>query len=102
MKKPDYHILVCNSYRVAGSAQGFCNKSGATDLLQYISEECQDRGIDAVVTSTACFSVCAQGPIVVVHPLNAWYGKVTGEAEIDKILDALEEGGVCEELVITD
>lgn len=40
MKKPDYLFLVCNSYRVAGDAQGFCNKQGAVSFLQYITEEC--------------------------------------------------------------
>jgi len=31
MKKPAYHILVCNSYRVAGEAQGACNKKVQPD-----------------------------------------------------------------------
>ena len=53
MKKPDFHILVCNSYRVAGDAKGYCNKNGAADLIQYIMEECNDRGLDAAVSSTA-------------------------------------------------
>lgn len=102
MKKPDYHILVCNSYRIGGEAQGYCNKNGAIDLIQYIQEECQDRGIDAAVTTTGCLSVCSQGPIVIVHPNNFWYGKVNGEDEIDSILDALEEGEAYEDLLITD
>jgi len=102
MKKPDYFILVCNSYRVAGDAQGACNKKGAADMIQYISEECADRGIDAVVSSTACLSVCSQGPIVVVQPNNFWYGKVEGEDAIDEILDSLEEGELCEKYSIVD
>jgi predicted metal-binding protein len=52
-------ILVCNSYRVAGDAQGACNKKGATSMLQYISEEAADRGLDVVVTTTACLNVCS-------------------------------------------
>jgi (2Fe-2S) ferredoxin len=99
MKKPDYMILVCNSYRVAGDAQGACNKQGATSLVQQITEECSDRGIDAVVTTTACLSVCSQGPIVVIQPNNYWYGGVTG-AHLEEILDALEEGKAVEEYLI--
>ena len=53
MKKPQYHILVCNSFRVAGDAQGACNKKGASSLLQYISEEASDRGLDVAVSTTA-------------------------------------------------
>lgn len=102
MKKPDYHILVCNSYRVAGDAQGACNKKGAPQLLQYISEECLDRGLDVTVSSTACLNVCNQGPIVVIHPNNFWYGGVNGEEEVDEILDALEEGKSCEKYIISD
>lgn len=101
MKKPAYHILVCNSYRVAGDAQGFCNKNGATDFVQYITEECSDRGIDAVVSTTACLNVCSQGPIMVIHPNNYWYGSID-EEKIDEILDALEEEKAVSEYLIAE
>ncbi len=103
MKKPDYHILVCNSFRVSGGeAQGVCNKKGASDLLQYVSEECSDRGLDVAVSTTACLNVCAQGPIMVVHPNNEWYGGVDSEEVIDEILDALEEGESAEKYLISE
>ncbi|MFY9152638.1 MAG: (2Fe-2S) ferredoxin domain-containing protein [Prolixibacteraceae bacterium] len=101
MKKPDYHILVCNSYRVAGDAKGFCNKNGAADFIQYITEECNDRGIDAAVSSTACLNVCSQGPVMVIQPNNLWYGAITTD-RIDEILDALEEGNAVEEYLISE
>lgn len=99
MKKPDYIILVCNSYRVAGDAQGLCNKQGATSFLQLISEGCSDRGLDAVVTTTACLSLCSQGPVMVIQPNNYWYGGVT-EDRLEEILDALEEGNSVEKYLI--
>ncbi|MFB6320576.1 ferredoxin [Saccharicrinis sp. FJH54] len=101
MKKPEYQILVCNSYRVAGDAQGYCNKNGAKDYIPYIMEECADRGIDVAITSTACLNVCSQGPVMVIQPLNLWYGGIT-EERIDEILDALEEGESVEEYLIAD
>jgi (2Fe-2S) ferredoxin len=101
MKKPEFHILVCNSYRVAGDAQGYCNKNGATDFVQYIAEECADRGLDATVSTTACLNVCSQGPVMVVQPQNFWYGAIT-EERIDEILDALEEGESVKEYIIAD
>ena len=101
MKKPDYHILVCNSYRVAGDAKGFCNKNGGADYIQYIMEECGDRGLDVAVSSTACLNVCSQGPIMVIHPNNLWYGGLT-EEKIDEILDALEEGEAVEDYLISE
>ncbi|MDA3891042.1 MAG: (2Fe-2S) ferredoxin domain-containing protein [Salinivirgaceae bacterium] len=101
MKKPEFHILVCNSYRVSGDAQGYCNKNGATDFVQYISEECADRGLDATVSTTACLNVCSQGSVMVVHPQNFWYGAIN-EEKIDEILDALEEGKSVAEYLIAD
>ena len=101
MKKPDYQILVCNSYRVAGDAKGYCNKNGAAEFIQYIMEECADRGLDVAVTSTACLNVCAQGPVMVIQPCNFWYGGITIE-RIDEILDALEDGNAVEEYLIAD
>lgn len=102
MKKPEYLILFCNSYRVAGDAQGACNKKGATALLQYTNDECMDRGIDATITTTACLNVCSQGPVMVIQPNNLWYGGVNGEDDVDAILDALEEGEVASDYEITD
>lgn len=102
MKKPKYLILVCNSYRVAGDAQGACNKAGATAFVQYISEEAADRGLDVTVTTTACLNLCSQGPVLVVQPNNYWYGGVSSEEVIDEILDALEEDECCEKYSIAD
>jgi (2Fe-2S) ferredoxin len=102
MKKPTYHILVCNSFRVAGDAQGACNKKGATNLLQYLTEEASDRGLDVAVSCTACLNVCSEGPVIVIHPNNYWYGKVNGEEAIDEILDALENNEPCEKYLISN
>ncbi|VBB44702.1 2Fe-2S ferredoxin [uncultured Paludibacter sp.] len=102
MKKPKYLILVCNSYRVAGDAQGACNKKGASSMLQYISEEASDRGLDVAVTTTACLNVCSQGPVMVIQPNNYWYGGVSSENVIDEILDALEDNECCEKYSIAD
>jgi (2Fe-2S) ferredoxin len=102
MKKPTYHILVCNSFRVAGDAQGACNKKGAAGLLQYITEEATDRGLDVAVSTTGCLNVCSEGPVIVIHPNNLWYGKVETEEAIDEILDALEDGQACEKYLISN
>lgn len=102
MKKPTYHILVCNSFRTAGEAQGACNKMGAADFVPYLMEECADRDLDVAVSMTGCLNVCAQGPVMVVHPNNFWYGNVKSTDIIDEILDALEEGEACEKYLIAD
>ena len=102
MKKPEFHILLCNSYRVSGEAQGACNKKGAANLLQYIMEEAADRGLDVAVSTTACLNVCEKGPVLVVHPNNDWYGNVISEDVVDEILDAIEEGGTADQYLISE
>jgi (2Fe-2S) ferredoxin len=102
MKKPEYHILLCNSYRLTGQTQGACHNKGAADLLQYLVDETNDRGLDVAVSTTACLNNCSQGPIMVIQPLNAWYGGVDSEEAVDAILDSLEEGEACDKYLISE
>jgi (2Fe-2S) ferredoxin len=92
MKAPEHHILVCASFRAAGTPQGVCHKKGALGLLPYLESELSDRGMAGVtVTSTGCLKGCDRGPVLVVQPQNWWYGGVD-EGVVDKILDGLEAG----------
>ncbi|MDK2957344.1 MAG: hypothetical protein PWQ57_2842 [Desulfovibrionales bacterium] len=97
MDKPTHHILVCASFRVGGDPKGVCHKKGSVDLLPYIEEEVLDRGLDALVCSTGCMKQCDSGPIMVIYPENYWYGNVDSQEAVDAILDALEDGEVCED-----
>jgi (2Fe-2S) ferredoxin len=98
MEKPEYHILVCNSFRLSGDPQGVCNRKDALDLLQTLESEVVDRGIDALVSSTGCLKRCERGPIVVVYPAGWWYHEVNLK-KLDRILDALEQGLPAEDLI---
>lgn len=101
MKKPEHHIFVCGSFRVAGEAQGFCHKKGSHGLLQYIENEIADRGLANVsVSSTGCLKVCDRGPAMVIYPANWWFGKVESESVVDEILDCLEEGRPAEKYML--
>lgn len=99
MEKPDYHIFVCNSFRVGGDPQGTCNRKHATGLLQYLEGEIADRGLNAMVSSTGCLKFCEKGPVMVVYPAGWWYSELT-EEKVDEILDALEENHPAEALVL--
>jgi (2Fe-2S) ferredoxin len=101
MDKPEYHIFVCASFRANGDPKGACHKKGSMDLLPYIENEILDRGMDAQVTSTGCMKACDYGPVMAVPSKNVWYGNVDSEAAVDEILDALEDGEVAENLIIT-
>ena len=105
MEKPDFHILVCASFRVSGAPQGVCHRKGATDLLGYLNEQIGDRGINAMVSTTGCMKVCDRGPAMVVYAGKGqtegqWYGPMNEDA-IDDVLDALEAGEVAEKYVLT-
>lgn len=95
MEKPDYHFLVCLSFRGL-EPKGKCVKKGSLDLLQYLETESADRGLSAMVSSTGCMKACDEGPVLVVYPQGQWYGRVETEEAIDEILDAVEAGEVCE------
>lgn len=91
MSKPAHHIFVCGSYRPTG-AQGVCHKKESTHILQHLTTELQDRGLDEVmVSSTGCMNVCDNGPVMVVYPENMWYKQATIQTA-EGILDSLEEG----------
>ncbi len=98
MNKPKHHILVCGSFR-NGAVTGVCNKQAA-QLFQYLTEEAEDRSLDAMVTNTGCMNLCVHGPVVVVYPEGRWFKGVTEEVA-DQILDFLEgEGEVAAEHVL--
>ena len=100
MQKTQYHIFVCNSFRLNGDPQGVCNKKGAISLLQYLEEEIIDRGLDAIISSTGCLKMCDQGPVMVIYPQAWWYGEITKD-KLDDILDAMDEGKPAEDLLLT-
>jgi (2Fe-2S) ferredoxin len=89
MNRPQYHMMVCNSFRVDGTPKGICNKKDAPGLIQYLEQEIIDRGLDVLITAAGCLKQCDKGPVLVVYPDGHWYGPVN-EAVIDDILDALE------------
>ena len=69
-----------------------CHKKQSSSILQHLTLEAQDRGLDGVmISSTGCMNVCESGPVMVVYPENVWYKGATVETA-DAVLDSLEEG----------
>jgi (2Fe-2S) ferredoxin len=44
---------------------------------------------------------CDHGPVMVIQPKGIWYGNVESEEAVDEILDALEDGEVVENRLIS-
>jgi (2Fe-2S) ferredoxin len=101
MDKPKHHIFVCASFRAGGESKGVCHKKGSLALLPYIENEILDRGLDAQITSTGCMKACDYGPVMVIQPTGLWYGNVENEEVVDEIMDALEDGEVAENYLIS-
>lgn len=100
MSKPNHHLFVCGSFRASGQAQGVCQKKSSLGLVQYLTEEAEDRGLEGIeVSLTGCMNTCDRGPIVIDYPAGHWYGKVD-ESVCDDILDAIEEGRAAEQHLI--
>lgn len=101
MDKPAHHLFVCGSFRANGTPQGNCAKKSSLALVQYLQEEVDNRGLVGVVVSmTGCLNTCVNGPVVIDYPAGHWYKGVTEEGA-DAILDAIENGTVAEELLMT-
>jgi (2Fe-2S) ferredoxin len=97
MTTPTHHLFVCGSFRANGTPAGACVKKESLQLVQYLQEEVDSRGLQGVVVSmTGCLNCCVNGPVVIDYPSGHWYKGVTEEVA-DEILEAIESGsGVAE------
>lgn len=102
MNRPTHHLFICGSARASGELKGACKKKDSIDLLSYAQSEVKDRMLDGVeVAMTGCLNICARGPVIIDYPSGHFYEKGS-EALIDEILDAIEDGGVCETNLIQE
>jgi (2Fe-2S) ferredoxin len=102
MNKPEHHLFICGSARATGELKGVCCNKDSIDLLSYTQGEIQDRMMDGVeVSMTGCLNMCNRGPVIIDYPGGHFYEK-GNEALIDEILDAIEDGELCETNLIED
>jgi len=102
MNKPEHHLFICGSARASGELKGVCCNKESVALLSYAQSEIQDRMLNGVeVAMTGCLNMCTRGPVVIDYPSGRFYEKAT-ESLIDEILDAIEDGEVCETNLIGD
>ena len=68
---------VC-SYRVHVCGGTGCTSSGSPRIIEKLEEEIKANGLedDVEIVKTGCFGLCALGPIMIVHPENAFYSMV--------------------------
>jgi (2Fe-2S) ferredoxin len=68
-----------------------CKSRGSEELMNEITKQVADRGIDAEVKSYLCFGGCDHGPNIVVYPQKNWYAGVKRE-DLPEIVASLEGG----------
>ncbi len=81
-----------------------CEASGRAALREAIDQALRSRGLsDKVrVVETGCHGLCAEGPIVVVHPQGVFYPRLKPK-DIDEIIETSVVGdGVVERLLYRD
>ena len=87
------HVLVC-------SGTG-CVVNQALELLQALEDELIANGIEkeVKVVRTGCHGLCELGPIVVVYPEGAFYGKVKPEDAKELVGEHLLKGRIVTRLI---
>lgn len=103
MARFEHHLFVCENVRPPEAPRGCCAAKGAAAVRARLKERIEARGMKGRVraNSAGCLDQCAHGVTLVVYPEQTWYGAVT-PADVDEILDALEQGRVVERLRIPD
>ena len=83
------HLFVCTNAR--GSGKPTCSTDGARLVALVTKALVARRGIDVLVTETACLGPCFDGPNAVVYPDGTWYAGL-GDGDADAIVDHLIDG----------
>lgn len=81
------HVLVCRGPR--------CSARGGPEAAQALDAALAERGLgddDVLVSQTGCLYPCAQAPVAVVYPDNAWYSGARAD-RMDRIVDEHLVGG---------
>jgi len=78
-----------------------CKSRGSEELMNEITRQVADRGIDAEVKSYLCFGGCDHGPNIVVYPQKNWYAGVKRE-DLPEIVESLAGGSAVTRLDTMD
>lgn len=80
------HIFVCTNFR-EGEGAICCKNGGSEPIYKKLKEYVKTNNLTAAVkiTQSKCFSMCADGPNMVIYPEQIWYNRVKSE-DIDEII----------------
>lgn len=90
------HVLVCG-----GTG---CTSSGSLKIIEKFNEQLEVNGLtdEVDVVKTGCHGLCAEGPVVVIHPDGIFYARVS-ENDVEEIVsEHLLKGRPVERLIYHD
>ena len=81
-----------------------CSASGAQAVLAAFKRELAEQGLEdkVLLKATGCHGFCERGPIVVIHPQEIFYQRVTEEDVPEIVSKTIINGEVVDRLLYTD
>jgi (2Fe-2S) ferredoxin len=88
LKKLDAHVLVC--------VHKTCRKQGARRTAKGLKRalKANDLRRRVMVTEVDCLDQCGRGPLVVVYPDGAWYGRVDEDRAGEIVEQHIKKGRI--------
>ena len=103
MKKPKYHVFVCNGTKANGKQVGICHQRGSRDIFLKLDKLVSEYNIsdEVLVSSCGCFRnhISQKGPNMVVYPDGIWYSGVSIDDVEEIVQSHLKNGQVVNRLV---
>ncbi|MEZ7892141.1 MAG: (2Fe-2S) ferredoxin domain-containing protein [Candidatus Wallbacteria bacterium] len=80
------HIFICTNFR-EGEGAVCCKNGGSEEIYRKLKEyvKANDFGGKVKITQSRCFSMCPDGPNMVIYPEQIWFNKVTA-GDIEEII----------------
>ena len=87
-----FHLFVCTQQKPEGVRS--CAAAGSFKVLDCLQREVEARGLENQVqlSSSGCFGLCEEGPILVIYPEGTWYRRIKVE-DVPEIVDSHLCGG---------
>lgn len=88
----DRHIIICTNSR-EGEGAVCCKNGGSEPIYRELKEYIKANGLkDSVkITQSRCFSMCADGPNMVIYPEQLWFNRVKAE-DVPEIIKKYIDG----------